>query len=347
GIDWVTRWRHLDHLGSLRLMTDERGWVVSGSQIDYYPFGMPMDAVPPSSWLFTGHEKDATTGLDYMLARMHSASVGSFTSVDPARGSAKQVRPDSWNRYSYVRNNPMGRVDPTGGVPRPPGSGGVRPQVLPPTSGNHSSTLASEKEQDIQSFDGRDGQEQDSAEFFEQFKKGTYLLDGGPTAGNALGHVALAVDGIVYSALTSYVRSPKDGGDWGVSLKAYLQAQREKRVTTIMELRATAVQKDSLMKNLETLRADAATGGRLENSCVDITERALEGSGILRDQGLRFVHGEIVQVSPVRSVLPHDLSFRVRAQGLVERTVTYGRRPPYVLPRATVGSLYEESSHGD
>jgi hypothetical protein len=39
---------------------------------------------------------------------------GRFTSVDPMMASAGVIAPQSWNRYSYVLNNPINSTDPTG-----------------------------------------------------------------------------------------------------------------------------------------------------------------------------------------------------------------------------------------
>ncbi len=52
--------------------------------------------------------------LDYMHARFHSPVTGRFLSVDPEEGSADLRLPQSWNRYSYVTNNPVNYTDPTG-----------------------------------------------------------------------------------------------------------------------------------------------------------------------------------------------------------------------------------------
>lgn len=51
-----------------------------------------------------------------MHARYYSAAVGRFLSVDPLLDFETLRQPQSWNRYAYVRNNPMGRTDPTGRV---------------------------------------------------------------------------------------------------------------------------------------------------------------------------------------------------------------------------------------
>jgi RHS repeat-associated protein len=60
----------------------------------------------------TGKERDAETGLDYFGARYMSAAQGRFTSPDPLPGWEKD--PQSWNMYSYGRNNPLKYIDPTG-----------------------------------------------------------------------------------------------------------------------------------------------------------------------------------------------------------------------------------------
>jgi RHS repeat-associated protein len=63
---------------------------------------------------FTGKERDSETGLDYFGARYLSAAQGRFTSTDLLMASADPALPQSWNRYSYVLNNPLRLIDPTG-----------------------------------------------------------------------------------------------------------------------------------------------------------------------------------------------------------------------------------------
>ncbi len=59
-------------------------------------------------------ERDNETGLDYFGARYYGSTQGRFTSADPLRASGKPYAPQSWNRYSYCLNNPLGLIDPTG-----------------------------------------------------------------------------------------------------------------------------------------------------------------------------------------------------------------------------------------
>ena len=63
---------------------------------------------------FTGKERDAETGLDYFGARYFSGAQGRFTSPDVPLADQWEKDPQSWNLYSYVRNNPLRFIDPTG-----------------------------------------------------------------------------------------------------------------------------------------------------------------------------------------------------------------------------------------
>jgi RHS repeat-associated protein len=118
----------VDHLGSTRMMTDGSGVVKSLT--DYLPFGEEIPATVggrsstyyPASTLavsdtvtekFTGKERDVETGLDYFGARYYSGAQGRFASAD--KGSDQHPRdPQSWNLYSYARNNPLIWIDPSG-----------------------------------------------------------------------------------------------------------------------------------------------------------------------------------------------------------------------------------------
>ena len=81
---------------------------------------MPDDAVIPRAVepcclsKFTGKERDAETGLDYFGARYFGGAQGRFTSPDRPQVDQHAEDPQSWNLYSYVRNNPLRFVDPTG-----------------------------------------------------------------------------------------------------------------------------------------------------------------------------------------------------------------------------------------
>jgi RHS repeat-associated protein len=118
---------HTDYLGSTRIITDELGQVVE--EMHYFPFGEQMPIVNNSTTthLFTGHERDMESELDYMLARYYGSGMGRFLSVDPG-GDGQAANPQSWNRFSYVRNNPLKFNDPDGEKVNPvTGTEGINP----------------------------------------------------------------------------------------------------------------------------------------------------------------------------------------------------------------------------
>jgi RHS repeat-associated protein len=62
----------------------------------------------------TSKERDSESALDYYGARYCSSAQGRFTSVDPGNAGAMHEDPQSWNGYSYGRDNPLIYIDPTG-----------------------------------------------------------------------------------------------------------------------------------------------------------------------------------------------------------------------------------------
>ena len=114
--DDETRYYYLkDHLGSVRVTIDDSGTIVGYD--DYFPFGMQMSG---RSWnqgnafddqKFTGHflEQEGSLGIYHAGARLYDPEVPRFYGVDAMRG----LYP-SFGSYTYVFNNPVSYIDPTG-----------------------------------------------------------------------------------------------------------------------------------------------------------------------------------------------------------------------------------------
>jgi RHS repeat-associated protein len=71
------------------------------------------------AYKFTGKERDTESGNDYSGARYYASSMGRFMSPDWAAKAepvhhAQLNDPQSLNLYSYVRNNPLSRIDADG-----------------------------------------------------------------------------------------------------------------------------------------------------------------------------------------------------------------------------------------
>jgi RHS repeat-associated protein len=90
-------------------------------EVVYKPFGAIHDSAGSQGLdteQFAGHPREAATGLHYMGARWQDSNTGTFVSVDPLVPDAGD--PQSYNAYSYARNNPLSLVDPTGSLPEGP-----------------------------------------------------------------------------------------------------------------------------------------------------------------------------------------------------------------------------------
>jgi len=112
-----------DSLGSTRLVMNQSGAPVAYH--DYLPFGEEIQsglggrsgsygAVDQIAQKFTGQERDAETGLDFFAARYFSGAQGRFKSADEPFIDQNPGDPQSWNLFSYGRNNPLRYIDPTG-----------------------------------------------------------------------------------------------------------------------------------------------------------------------------------------------------------------------------------------
>ena len=101
-----------DPLGTRRVQTDYAGVVEKDCAS--LPYGDGESCAPtPTEHLFTGKERDSESGNDYFGARYYTSSIGRMMSPDSGVDQHPED-PQSWNLYSYVRNNPLNSVDPSG-----------------------------------------------------------------------------------------------------------------------------------------------------------------------------------------------------------------------------------------
>ena len=120
---------HHDHLGSTETITDATGGVLQNLAFD--PFGgartsnwEDLDTINTQNpdWAeialnntstgFTGHEMLADFNLIHMGGRLYDPQVGRMMSADPYIQAP--YFDQSFNRYSYVWNNPLSMIDPSG-----------------------------------------------------------------------------------------------------------------------------------------------------------------------------------------------------------------------------------------
>jgi RHS repeat-associated protein len=101
-----------DHLGSTSVVISAAGAVEQDSDYSSYGTEFPVISVP-NVYKFTGKERDTESNIDYFGARYFSSLFGRFTSADDGADQSP-IDPQSWNLYSYVRNNPISNTDPDG-----------------------------------------------------------------------------------------------------------------------------------------------------------------------------------------------------------------------------------------
>ena len=121
------RYIHTDSLGSVDVVTDENLSIVE--QLSFDAFGSRRNA---NNWQelsadelagftldsyvlnqgYTGHEQLDELGLIHMNGRVYDPTLGRFLQADPFIQEPSNTQ--SYNRYSYVLNNPLKYTDPTG-----------------------------------------------------------------------------------------------------------------------------------------------------------------------------------------------------------------------------------------
>lgn len=94
---------------------DSQAWDLSttAAPTPTTPFTVCANTASFSRSSFTGKERDTESGNDYFGARYYASSMGRFTAPDDGTDQDPS-NPQSWNLYSYVRNNPVTRTDSDG-----------------------------------------------------------------------------------------------------------------------------------------------------------------------------------------------------------------------------------------
>lgn len=119
---------HYDGLGSVRLLTDNCGTVHSSYTYDSFGNSVASVSSVANSYGFTGEQQfSEADNLVFLRARYYDSRVGRFISRDPL-GTLPKSGKRNWfrplrryargtNLYSYVRNNSVNKIDPSGLYP--------------------------------------------------------------------------------------------------------------------------------------------------------------------------------------------------------------------------------------
>jgi RHS repeat-associated protein len=157
----------------------------------------------------------------------------------------------------------------------------------------------------------------------------TQLAVGLNTANNVFGHVAIIINGQVYSYGTNYTQGGKYAQDWGGDASAYLDAQASARQTQLMTLATDAGQESALKAHLDANNPNAKGAPKydlLSNSCVTASEDALVASGVLPNQ---IVLPNALNTPPLgskwaKATTPGDLGSKAKTAGIVKDSKTVG-----------------------
>jgi RHS repeat-associated protein len=101
-----------DHLGSTSVTTDASANKVA--ELRYYPYGQTRYSWnnTPTSHRFTGQVSDDSTGLYFYGARYYDPYLNRW--IQPDSIVPEAGNPQALNRYSFVANNPIKYIDPSG-----------------------------------------------------------------------------------------------------------------------------------------------------------------------------------------------------------------------------------------
>jgi RHS repeat-associated protein len=118
----TVQYLHRDHQGSVVEVTNSSGTLVQSLAFDawglrrnpanWLALASPFGGTQPTKRGYTGHEHLDNVELVHMNGRVQDPKLGRFLSADPFVQAPYHSQ--SLDRYSYVWNNPMSLVDPSG-----------------------------------------------------------------------------------------------------------------------------------------------------------------------------------------------------------------------------------------
>jgi RHS repeat-associated protein len=104
----ATSYYHADGLGSITSLSNAAGSLAQTYTFDAFGKQTNSSGSLTNPFRYTAREWDSETGLHFYRARYYDQQTGRFLNEDPLRFAG------GMNFYSYVSNNPVLRVDPSG-----------------------------------------------------------------------------------------------------------------------------------------------------------------------------------------------------------------------------------------
>jgi RHS repeat-associated protein len=144
-----TEYYHSDGLGSVVMMTNTSGNWTKRYRYDAWGNERVAEGTSSNTYTYTSRRKETDLGLLYYRARYYDSTIGRFISQDPFSGGPDDARisyenkmtsrlngeftqynsfrdPHTFNRYVYVKNNPLRYTDPLGLIGETEAIGGFK-----------------------------------------------------------------------------------------------------------------------------------------------------------------------------------------------------------------------------
>ncbi len=327
----VVYYLHGDHLGSTSLTTCGSttgcGGIAYGAEVVrqlYYPYGEMRWPTGGSTLLtdyaFTGQRNESSFKLMDYNARYYDPSLNHFISPDAIVPSPQN--PQSLNRYSYVLNNPLKYIDPTG-------HDGTDGGVLGGTSSDPNIQLEREKEENelyivslIQT--GRWNEYRKFMTFMQKIHPGSigvFKWSGYFPGPGDVGHAVVGVDEGVFIGTGGYQT------DYGVYMSSAAETYQNEpwlQQLSIYEVQGMSDQgrKDAAKFALNEYGAGYSYAGLWSDDreasegkkwyCSELTVAALEGGGATFYSGNGVLYGKVrspglpVEISNYRTIVGQD-----------------------------------------
>lgn len=110
----ATHFEHQDWLGTERMRTSYTGSVEGSYDSQPWGDGASTNGADTDANHYATLDHDTESGTEHAQLRQYSNVLGRWLSPDPYSGSYKMRNPQSFNRYVYANNNPLGAIDPSG-----------------------------------------------------------------------------------------------------------------------------------------------------------------------------------------------------------------------------------------